>query len=130
LEQQRLLKEEGTTAWYTPKNRVIRGVLGSAVWAGVLAKLSNSLMAIPLFYFQGIVGALLLEVVNYIEHFGLVRKQDPVTGQYEPVDPRKSNHEGTVHFELTIIFNFYFARRSFVSSSLTSFKSRKTLTSK
>jgi len=84
------LKKLGIHTWYTPRNRVIRGILGSAVWALTLAKISKSKLAIPLFYFQGMVSALLLEVVNYIEHFGLERKFDPVTNQYEPVDPRHS----------------------------------------
>ena len=103
LEQQRLLKEENISIWYTPKNRVLRGILGSAVWALILAKLSKSKWAIPLFYFQGLFGALLLEVVNYMEHFGLLRKQDPVTGEYEPVDPRHSWNAPN-RFSNTILF--------------------------
>ena len=89
LEQKRLLKE-GIDRWYTPKNRVIKGVIGSAFWAAILARINNNMLAIPLFYAQGVLSALLLEVVNYIEHFGLQRRRDPVTGNYEPVDPRHS----------------------------------------
>lgn len=35
-------------------------------------------------------GVLLLETVNYIEHYGLTRKQDPATGSYERVQPTHS----------------------------------------
>jgi len=88
--EEELLKKLGIHTWYTPRNRVIRGILGSAVWALTLAKISKSKLAIPLFYFQGMVSALLLslEVVNYIEHFGLERKFDPGKGERAVMAPQ------------------------------------------
>jgi alkane 1-monooxygenase len=45
---------------------------------------------IPLFYFaQSIIAFSLLELVNYIEHYGIVRKQDS-SGNYERVNPLHS----------------------------------------
>jgi alkane 1-monooxygenase len=32
----------------------------------------------------------MIEMVNYVEHYGLLRKKDPVTGEYEPVSIRHS----------------------------------------
>lgn len=46
--------------------------------------------AIPFFVGQSTVGILLFESVNYLEHYGLERRQDPKTGRYEPVQPRHS----------------------------------------
>lgn len=53
----------------------------------------------------GIIGFLLLELVNYIEHYGLKRKRLP-SGRYEPVQPKhswNSNHDvgRIVLYELT-----------------------------
>ena len=64
-------------------------VFYAAVWwvAGPAAALG--LMA------AGVVGVLLLESVNYIEHYGLTREKLP-SGRYEPVQPKhswNSNHE-------------------------------------
>jgi len=90
IESKRLFVEEGIAQWYTPQNRILRGAGASALWSLVLARLTKNPLAIPLFYFQGMFSAFLLEVVNYIEHFGLMRKFDEKTGTYEPVDPRHS----------------------------------------
>jgi alkane 1-monooxygenase len=53
----------------------------------------------------GVIGFLLLETVNYVEHYGLVRKKLP-NGKYEPVQPHhswNSNHAlgRIVLYELT-----------------------------
>ena len=62
-------------------------------------------LALGLFVAQAVVGFLLLESVNYVEHYGLLRKQLP-SGRYEPVTPRhswNSEHEigRIVLYELT-----------------------------
>jgi len=103
LESQRLLKEERIKTWFTWKNRVIRGALGSFIWSLILARLARSWKAIPLFYAQGTLAALILEVINYIEHFGLMRKFDKETQKYEPVDPRHS-WNSPYRFSNTILF--------------------------
>jgi alkane 1-monooxygenase len=55
-----------------------------------------------------IVGFLLLESVNYIEHYGLVRKQ-LASGRYEPVTPR---HSWNSNHELGRIFLYELTRHS------------------
>lgn len=92
LERARL-KSKGKL-FISPSNQLIWGVLlelaylvAIVTWAGPLAVLVAVL--------AGIVGFLLLETVNYIEHYGLVRKQLS-SGQYETVDAMhswNSNHE-------------------------------------
>ena len=62
-------------------------------------------VALAAFVAQAVVGFLLLESVNYVEHYGLLRKQLP-SGRYEPVTPRhswNSEHEigRIVLYELT-----------------------------
>jgi alkane 1-monooxygenase len=85
LERERLRGE-----WWTPRNRILQGFAASFAWSLVLAKFSGSKRAIPIFYTAGLVSASLLEVVNYMEHYGLERRKDPQTGKYEVVDPRHS----------------------------------------
>lgn len=56
----------------------------------------------------GVVGFLLLETVNYIEHYGLRRRQLP-GGHYEPVSPR---HSWNSNHELGRIFLYELTRHS------------------
>ncbi|MFC4145234.1 alkane 1-monooxygenase [Micromonospora mangrovi] len=57
---------------------------------------------------QAVVGFSLLEVVNYLEHYGLARQRTPA-GRYEKVDPRHSwNSDRTV----TNVFLFQLQRHS------------------
>jgi alkane 1-monooxygenase len=102
LEYDRLAK-----AWrpiYTLENEMIRFMIYQLVYLGVVAYFWGIMMV---FYAIAIavVGFLLLETVNYIEHYGLRRKILP-SGRPEPVLPShswNSNHEmGRVFlFELT-----------------------------
>jgi len=58
-----------------------------AIWAGLAAMLGLVI--------AGVIGLLLLETVNYIEHYGLVREK-LASGRYEPVEAKhswNSNHE-------------------------------------
>jgi alkane 1-monooxygenase len=50
---------------------------------------------LPWLVVQAIVGLCLLEVVNYIEHYGLARQKRP-DGRYEPCAPRHSWNSNTV----------------------------------
>lgn len=86
LEQERLTKQ--SIHWLNWKNEMIQchilqiGLLGLifVVWGGLI-----------LFYFlcAAMVGILLLETVNYIEHYGLLRKKTK-NDQYERVLPKHS----------------------------------------
>lgn len=58
-----------------------------AIWAGLAAMVGLVI--------AGVIGLLLLETVNYIEHYGLVREK-LASGRYEPVEAKhswNSNHE-------------------------------------
>lgn len=85
--EKKILAQKGKGV-FNPSNRVVRGYL---IEAGILAVCT---------YFYGLHGALmytvqcaiaiiLLEAVNYIEHYGLMREQY-ADGSYEPVDPLHS----------------------------------------
>jgi alkane 1-monooxygenase len=92
LERDRLRKEG--KAFFGFSNQLIWGVTLQVsyltiilIWAGTIAMIAVLCAAV--------IGFLLLETVNYIEHYGLVRKKLP-SGQYETVEPMhswNSNHE-------------------------------------
>jgi alkane 1-monooxygenase len=65
-------------------NSVLRGYLMSA-FIVVLAFLAGGLETMLLFIAAGLVGKALLEIVNYMEHYGMVRNPDTT-----PVQPRHS----------------------------------------
>lgn len=78
-----------------PRNPMVWFILLPITYCGVLtgmAFLSTGIIhwAIPAFFFaQSVLGFSLLELVNYIEHYGILRKQTS-PGQYERVNPRHS----------------------------------------
>ncbi|WP_433348661.1 alkane 1-monooxygenase [Micromonospora sp. CA-111912] len=77
---------------------VLFAVLVAAFGPGVL----------PFLLLQGVFGFSLLEVVNYLEHYGLARRHTRA-GRYEKVDPRHSwNSDRTV----TNVFLFQLQRHS------------------
>jgi len=80
--EQKRLKREGHGV-FTPFNAVIRGHLMSVLLVGVAGWLGG-VQAAALFMACALWGKALLEIVNYMEHYGMVR--DPAT----PVQPRHS----------------------------------------
>ena len=62
-------------------SRLLQGWLCSAIIAGAVYAVGG-LSTLLFFCAQAVVAILLLEVVNYIEHYGLLRRK--VNGQYEP----------------------------------------------
>lgn len=75
----------------TPRNRVLAGAAASCLWAGAIARLSGRGLGrvLAAFAAQSCVAVALLEAINYIEHYGLVRRR-LASGEYEPVDPTHS----------------------------------------
>ncbi|WP_433130999.1 alkane 1-monooxygenase [Micromonospora sp. CA-240977] len=63
---------------------------------------------LPFLVLQAVVGFSLLEVVNYLEHYGLAR-QRTAAGRYEKVDPRHSWNSDRV---VTNVFLFQLQRHS------------------
>ena len=65
-------------------------------------------VVLPLLLMQAVVGFGLLEVVNYLEHYGLSRPRNPA-GRYAKVDPRHSWNSDRV---VTNVFLFQLQRHS------------------
>lgn len=86
LEHARLLKR-GRTMW-SWRNRFLRyGLTQALIYSGLAAWLGP--VGIFAFAAQALVAVLLLETINYIEHYGLER-QELSPGRYEPVLARHS----------------------------------------
>lgn len=81
----------GALWWLTPRNRVLCGAALSALWPAAIARVSGRRLAhvLPAFALQSAVAVTLLEAVNYVEHYALLRKRTP-SGDYEAVDPTHS----------------------------------------
>jgi alkane 1-monooxygenase len=75
-------------ALFSAENEMLRAAAFSGGIALVLAAAFGR-SALLLFLGQAVVGFTLLEIVNYLEHYGLAR-QPTESGRYEPVAPRHS----------------------------------------
>jgi len=103
LEMERLKKME--IPFFSLKNEMIQFVLIQGSFAGLIFILFG-LKGMIFFLLAALIGGLLLETVNYIEHYGLQRIKNKVTNTYEKVFPThswNSNHKiGRIYlFELT-----------------------------
>ena len=81
------LERKGKSFWCL-ENELLQGwaISGAFTAANVLV---SGPRAIPFLLAQGAYGASLLEVVNYIEHYGLLREKDE-NGKYERTQPEHS----------------------------------------
>jgi alkane 1-monooxygenase len=86
LERSRLLKRGRSMR--SPHNRFIRyGAVQIAIYAGVWS--AWGVRGVLVFAGQALVAVALLETINYVEHYGLVRRElSP--GRYEPIAPAHS----------------------------------------
>jgi alkane 1-monooxygenase len=107
------LKRKGISAW-SSKNNMLWFTLLPLLFASILT-LGISLWQgrlvweAPLFFFaQSIFAFSLLEIVNYIEHYGIVRKE-VAPGQYERVNPM---HSWNSNHRLSNFFLFQLQRHS------------------
>lgn len=87
-----------------PHNLMLSFQIAQGLWL-LLWYLLLGPLGVALSLGAGLVGVLLLESINYIEHYGL-RRQRLAGGQYEPVSPRHSwnsnHHLGRIFlYELT-----------------------------
>ncbi len=101
-----ILKREGK-AFFSVHNRMFHYIVIHALFLGFVAYTFGS-MALIATIFAGIIGFLLLESVNYIEHYGLNRRK-LANGHYEPV---KQYHSWNSNHELGRIFLFELTRHS------------------
>ncbi|GAA1386853.1 alkane 1-monooxygenase [Catellatospora chokoriensis] len=96
----------GRTPW-TWRNDVLNAwVMTVVLFAGLTAWFGP--VVLPLLAGQAVVGFALLEVVNYLEHYGLARSRN-ATGRYDKVDPRHSWNSDRV---VTNVFLFQLQRHS------------------
>jgi alkane 1-monooxygenase len=79
LEAERLSRT-GASAW-SLRNRVLAGIVAEAVLYAAIAVFAGWL-GVAFFFAQGLIAILLLETINYVEHYGLKRRET-APGVYE-----------------------------------------------
>ena len=105
IETQRL-ERKGKGFW-SVENELLQGWAISAGLVGVAIAICGP-RAIPFMVAQGAYGASLLEVVNYLEHYGLQRRQD-ANGKYERTQPE---HSWNSNFILSNLLTYQLQRHS------------------
>jgi alkane 1-monooxygenase len=85
--EKRRLHRKGKQALSLENDAVNAWAMTIALYATLLAVFGMSVL--PWLLVQAVVGFSLLEVVNYLEHYGLARQKLP-DGRYEPCAPRHS----------------------------------------
>ena len=92
---------------FTLKNDIINAwALSVVLWAGLIIGFGPSI--IPFLLLQAVIAFSLLEVVNYIEHYGLLRQKKP-DGRYEHCQP---HHSWNSNHVLSNILTFQLQRHS------------------
>ncbi len=81
------IRRKGAATW-SLKNRIALYLLTQAILLLVIASLLGG-VALLFFILQSIIAITLLELVNYVEHYGLVRRKID-NDRYEPVKPTHS----------------------------------------
>ncbi len=94
------MARRGRSVWH-PSNWVLSGSVISVVIVGATAAIGGREAAL-LFVLQAVVAVALLEIINYIEHYGLQRRR--FGGRYEPV---REEHSWNADFVVSnwILFN-------------------------
>lgn len=105
LERDRLRRRD--RGWWSPHNHILQAWAMSAVLFGTLVAIWGPAL-IPWLIVQAAIGIGLLETVNYVEHYGLLRRRRP-NGRYERCTPRDSWNSDRL---VTDIFLFHLQRHS------------------
>lgn len=105
LERDRLRRRD--RGWWSPRNHILQAWAMSAVLFGTLVAIWGPAL-IPWLIVQAAIGIGLLETVNYVEHYGLLRRRRP-NGRYERCTPRDSWNSDRL---VTDIFLFHLQRHS------------------
>ena len=82
---------------FRPSNDVLNAwAMSLVLWAAMLVWLGVAIL--PFLVLQAVVGLTLLEIVNYLEHYGMLRQRTGAdrTGRYERVDPSHSWNSNNV----------------------------------
>jgi alkane 1-monooxygenase len=91
LEAERLARQ-GRSVWSLRNDNIQSWLMTIVLFGGIVAWLGP--VVLPFLILQAVYGASLLEVVNYVEHYGLLRPKD-ASGRYvrcEPEHSWNSNH--------------------------------------
>ncbi|WP_280235093.1 alkane 1-monooxygenase [Nocardia cyriacigeorgica] len=105
LERERLRRKG--KSWWCVDNQILSAWAATAVLFGALM-LAFGPGVLPWLVVQAVVGIVLLEAVNYVEHYGLLREQLP-DGRYRRCTPRDSWNSDRI---LTNAFLFNLQRHS------------------
>lgn len=105
IERERLARK-GKSFW-TTENELLQGWAMSAAFFGATAAICGR-RSIPFLAGQAVYGASLLEVINYVEHYGLLRQKDE-NGKYERTKPEHSWNSNQV---VTNLFLYQLQRHS------------------
>nr|WP_324188636.1 alkane 1-monooxygenase [Nocardia flavorosea] len=105
LERDRLRRTEA--GWWSPHNHILQAWTMTVVLFGGLM-LVFGWQILPYLLLQAVLGAGLLETVNYIEHYGLLRERRP-NGRYRRCTARDSWNSDRL---VTNIFLFHLQRHS------------------
>ncbi|MGW6727586.1 alkane 1-monooxygenase [Nocardia sp. NPDC055029] len=105
LERARLARKG--RGWWSTGNNILQAWAMSAVLFGSLA-LAFGPAILPWLALQAVIGFGLLEAVNYVEHYGLLRARKP-NGRWERCSPRDSWNSDRL---VTNIFLFHLQRHS------------------
>ncbi|WP_029919725.1 alkane 1-monooxygenase [Nevskia soli] len=105
IEKQRLEKQ-GKSVWSIENDNLQAWAITVALFAAMTAWLGW--WALPFMIVQGAYGGSLLEVVNYLEHYGL-RRQKKADGSYERCQP---HHSWNSNHTATNIFLYHLQRHS------------------
>ncbi|AHH15698.1 putative alkane 1-monooxygenase [Nocardia nova SH22a] len=105
LERERLSRKG--KRWFSAENQLLQAWAMSVVLFAALIALFGS-RVIPYLALQAVIGAVLLESVNYVEHYGLLRARR-ADGRYARCSPRDSWNSDSL---VTNVFLFHLQRHS------------------
>nr|WP_198428349.1 alkane 1-monooxygenase [Nocardia bovistercoris] len=105
LERDRLARRR--LPWSSPHNHLLQAWAMTAALFGTLTAVFG-LAIVPWLLLQAVIGVLLLETVNYIEHYGLLRERRP-DGRWARCSPRDSWNSDRL---VTNILLFHLQRHS------------------
>ncbi len=105
LERERLTRKG--KRWFSVDNQVLQAWAMTVVLFGTLLAVFGWRL-LPYLALQAVIGVMLLETVNYIEHYGLLRARRP-NGLYQRCSPRDSWNSDHL---VTNIFLFHLQRHS------------------
>jgi alkane 1-monooxygenase len=100
------MRRQNKSPWH-PSNDVLNAwVMSIVLWGALIA--AFGVMVVPFMVVQAIFGFTLLETVNYLEHYGLLRQKLP-SGRYERCTPE---HSWNSDHLVTNLFLYHLQRHS------------------